>query len=99
MIFDLELAKRHMRIDGGDDDAYITALCLASEAQFNNTTGRILFAAGADLSAEPLNAVSLDAAIELGGFVLVAWMYENREGGETPMPTRLLWDAYRWLGV
>ncbi|MFI2810146.1 head-tail connector protein [Microbulbifer sp. JSM ZJ756] len=100
MILDLALVKKHLIVEHGDDDVYLTSLCEAAEQQFNDYTGRVLYAEGADLSAAPENALEVTEAIQLGAAVLVAALYENREGLQAlPTPTRMLWNPYRWLRV
>ena len=100
MIFDLAAAKAHLRVDGNDEDELIVALCAAAEEQFNAYTGRILYAAGADLTDEPENALTVTESINIGAYVLIGYLYENREGGDgMPAPTKLLWNPYRWLAV
>nr|WP_277987261.1 head-tail connector protein [Microbulbifer salipaludis] len=94
------MVKKHLIVEHDDDDAYITSLCVAAEQQFNQYTGRVLYAEGADLSSEPDNAIALSESIQLGAMVLVGSLYENREGGsQLPLPTRMLWNPYRWLHV
>ncbi|QFT53539.1 head-tail connector protein [Microbulbifer sp. THAF38] len=100
MIFDLALVKKQLIVDHSEEDEYIQSLCIAAEQAFNNYCSRTLFATDADLSGAPENAVLLTESIQLGAMVLVGSWYENREGGrKLPMPTRLLWDPYRWLNV
>lgn len=100
MIFDLALAKQHLLVEHSEDDGYITSLCVAAEQQFNDYTGRTLYAEGADLTGAPQNALTVTDSIQLGALVLVGALYENREGvAALPQPTRLLWDPYRWVRV
>lgn len=100
MIFDLELVKKHLIVEHDDDDAYIITLCVAAEQQFNQYTGRVLYAEGADLTEAEESALTVTENIQLGAMVLVGSLYENREGGGAmPLPTRMLWDPYRWLHV
>ncbi|WP_445363175.1 head-tail connector protein [Microbulbifer sp. ANSA003] len=100
MIFDLALVKKHLIVEDTDDDEYIESLCLAAETAFNHYCNRTLYEFEADLSEAPENAVQLDKSIQLGGMVLVSSWYETRDGGKKlPMPTRLLWDPYRWINV
>lgn len=100
MIFDLALVKKHLIVEHDDDDAYITSLCIAAEQQFNQYTGRTLYADGSDLSGAEENAITVSESIQLGAMVLVAALYENREGGGSlPLPTQLLWNPFRWLHV
>lgn len=100
MIFDLALVKKHLIVEHDEDDDYITSLCVAAEQQFNAYTGRTLYADGTDLTNEPENALIVTESINIGAYVLIGYLYENREGGTAmPLPTRLLWDAYRWLRV
>ncbi|MEW5248911.1 head-tail connector protein [Microbulbifer discodermiae] len=100
MIFDLAAAKQHLRIEHGDEDAYVTALCEAAEQQFNNYTGRVLYERQSNLAEAPENALNLSSDIEAGAWVLIGALYENREHGDgLPLPTKLLWDPYRWLAV
>lgn len=103
MIFDLDLVKSHLRMESDyiEEDAYLGVLCIAAEENFNTFANRTLVAAGTDMESAPENAIELNESIQLGGLVLIGWLYENREGGggKLPVPTRLLWNPYRWLAV
>ncbi|WP_299582082.1 head-tail connector protein [uncultured Microbulbifer sp.] len=103
MIFSLDFIKRHLREPPEEEDTYLTSLSVAAEQTFNSYTGLILYAADADLIEAPENAIAVTEEIELGAAVLVAWLYENREGDvsndQLPVPTRLLWNPHRWLNV
>ncbi|MDP5211066.1 head-tail connector protein [Microbulbifer sp. 2205BS26-8] len=103
MIFSLDFLKQHLRDPPEEEDIYLTSLGVAAEQAFNHYTGRILYAREADLTDAPENALVVTEEIELGAAVLVAWLYENREGSvnghQLPLPTRLLWNPHRWLAV
>ncbi len=103
MIFDLGLVKQHLRDPAAEEEEYIKSLCLAAEQTFNHHTGRRLYAADADLSEQPANAIALSEEIQQGALVLIAWLYGNREGevsgNRLPLPTRLLWGPHRWPNV
>lgn len=100
MIFNLSLVKKHLIVEHTEDDAYIQSLCSAAEQAFNEYCSRTLLAADADLSEAPDDALQLTDSIQLGAMVLVGSWYETRDGGKKlPMPTRLLWEPYRWINV
>ncbi len=102
MIFTTDLAKDHLRIEHSLEDDYIEALCSAVESHFQSYTNRTLYADEASLPVDEDSALVLNDAIRQGGLVLISWLYENREGAhgdDLPLPTRLLWDPYRWITV
>ncbi|WP_444942717.1 head-tail connector protein [Microbulbifer sp. ZKSA006] len=103
MIFSLDFIKQQLRDPPEEEDTYLQTLGIAAEQTFNNYTGRILYAADADLTEAEENAIAVTEEIELGAAVLVAWLYVNREGEDSgdqlPLPTRLLWNPHRWLNV
>ncbi|PWL18830.1 phage gp6-like head-tail connector protein [Falsochrobactrum shanghaiense] len=93
MAVDLALAKKHLRVDFGDDDAAIT-LYLAAAVDWTLTyTNR---------SEVPIGA---EFAFDAAALLMMAGMYENREAvitgtiqAEVPTARRLL-DPYRLLRV
>ncbi|WP_444933621.1 head-tail connector protein [Microbulbifer sp. JTAC008] len=103
MIFSLDLIRKQLRDPPEEEDTYLQSLGLAAEQAFNNYTGRTLYSADADLTEAEENAIAVTEEIELGAAVLVAWLYENRDGDvggdRLPVPTRLLWNPHRWLNV
>lgn len=62
----LEEAKLHMRVDGDDEDTYITGLVMAAETHVSNFLG--------DDLPDPM-----PAPIKAAVLLLVADLYENRE--------------------
>ncbi|GLQ31660.1 head-tail connector protein [Litoribrevibacter albus] len=104
----LDELKTHLRIDGNDEDGYLSSLCTMVSEVVEADLNRKLYADQAALDADSEateNALIVNETIKAAGKLLAGHFYENRESTtvrslkEAPMSYRFLIDKYRWHPV
>ncbi len=90
-LFDLALAKSHLRVEHSDDDVLI-------EAYSDAAVSSVMQYCNLDLVPQRSGAV---AAFKVAALLALADLYANRGDTDQPLSraARMLVDPYRWLRV
>lgn len=99
-LLDIELVKKHLRVDWTDDDEAIAAYQAAAEGIVVEYIDRPVYVAGDSPVPDDAFAIELKPAITAAILLLVGDMYDNREAGNEqgallPRSVRALLAPYR----
>lgn len=105
-LLDLEMAKRHLRVDFSDDDFVIDLYLGAAERSVTEYLDRVVLPEGTDLPGEEdegydETAMLVNPAIQAAILLITSHLYENRESVvdsklvELPMGVRFLLAPWR----
>ncbi|QKC99184.1 head-tail connector protein [Mesorhizobium sp. NZP2298] len=101
-LLDIDLVKKHLRLDFLDDDDTIAAYQAAAETIVTEYVDREVYAEGGEPSGDDGTAIEVTPAITAAVLLLVGDLYENREAdpeskGDAVLPraVRALLAPYR----
>lgn len=102
-LLDIDLVKKHLRVDFDDTDTEIEAYQAAAESIITEYLDRAVYgASGSAPSGDDGTAIEVNAAITAAVLLLVGDMYEHREsdtweveGATLPRTVRALLAPYR----
>ena len=75
----LATAKAHLRVDGTDEDALITAWIAAAYMAVEGRIFRKVYETGATIPAEDTTGIHVNEAINAAVLLIVGHLYANRE--------------------
>lgn len=76
---DLPAAKLHLRVDGADEDALITAWIAAAYLGVEGRIFRKVYETGATIPEEDITGIHVNEAINAAVLLIVGHLYANRE--------------------
>jgi hypothetical protein len=102
-MLDIDVLKTHLRVDSGDEDAYIESLASAAIGYAQKHTGRVFYETTTELeSAKDKTGVVIDDMLKEGVLLLVGHWYNAREAvnignivANIPMSAGAIFDLYR----
>jgi uncharacterized phage protein (predicted DNA packaging) len=98
-LVDIDLVKKHLRVDFDDDDTEIAAYQAAAESIITETLDRAVFVGTAPEDADG-TALELPAPVTAAILLMTGHLYKNRESvgeaqSEIPMTVKYLLAPYR----
>lgn len=98
-LVDIDLVKKHLRVDFDDDDTEIAAYQAAAENVITQTLDRAVYVGTAPTSDDG-TAIELPAAVTAAVLLMTGHLYKNRESvgeaqAELPMTIKYLLAPYR----